>query len=353
MLEESAALGVVLAIAASSVAGIFSSRASETAAHHSVRLEVLSGLSAGVLVAVAWLHLLDDAQERLEGLTEYPAANAAMLAGFLFMTSVQTLTMPCHHSANALPLLSTKSAPMHAERLRVFHVLEASISVHSVLIGLGFGLGELGGQEQCVLGVALCVHQFLEGLTVGMLGTKSGLSRQGWRCTYLVFTLSLPIGVAVGVTARHLYAGFDDNVAFRWCAGLLNAVAAGTLTHIGVHMCSGHSDEPPPTPYTPPPPHPRAAPHERITTPDSVTKLEHLERADGPALAAPHGLADPDAYSREQALLAMVGEPVGCVVGTCDLGPCDLGRCEPPRAVCRILAAGLGAALMAVLAIWA
>ena len=84
-------------------------------------------------------------------------------------------------------------------------MLEASISLHSVLIGLGYGLGELGGQEQLVLGFALCVHQFLEGLTVGMLGRSSGLSRNGWRCTYLVFTLSLPLGVAAGLTVPTVF----------------------------------------------------------------------------------------------------------------------------------------------------
>ena len=339
-------IGVVLAIAASSVAGVYSSRASETVTSHSLRLECLSGLSAGVLVAVAWLHLLDDAQERLEGLTEYPAANAAMLAGFLFMNGVQTLTMPCHHSPSSagLPLLPTNSEPKTragVERLRVFHVLEASISVHSVLIGLGFGLGELGGQEQLVLGLALCVHQFLEGLTVGMLGTKSGLSRRGWRCTYLVFTLSLPIGVAAGVTVRHIYDGFDDNLTFRWCAGLLNALAAGTLTHIGVHMCSAHAEEPPPSPI--PVPMPVPVPHERSMTPDSVTKIACADR---PVPGLP---PDPDCYSRHQALVAMVGESVDDTAMPGYL----LGACEPPRDVLRILAAGFGATLMAVLAIWA
>lgn len=329
MHDESSKIGVVLAIAASSVLGLLSSRASE-AESHSLRVESLTGLSAGVLLAVAWLHLLDDAQERLEGVTEYPAANAAMLTGFLIMAVLQTLTAPCHHAPTAAgcsqlePLTSTGSGS--EQQLRMFHVLEASISIHSVLIGLGFGLGELGDREQLVLGLALCVHQYLEGLTVGMLGRKSGLSQQAWRCSFLVFTLSLPLGVSAGVVVQYFYAGLNDNFAFRWCSGLLNGMAAGTLTHIGVHMINAHADEPPPRPPMP----------ERVTkllerpeTPDSVTKFERVQPG----------------CSRDQALLVMLGEPIA---------PKGLlERCVPPRAVLRMLAAGLGAVLMAILAIWA
>jgi len=320
-------LGVVLAIALSSVLGLLSSRASAATAGPSLTVEALKGLSAGVLVAVAWLHLLDDGQERLEGLTEYPAANAAMLVGYLVMATVQEVTTPCHHIG--LPLLSTASAPKHdSHHLRVFHVLEASISLHSVLIGLGFGLGELDGQSKIVLGLALCVHQFLEGLAVGILATKSGLSRRAWRCTYLVFTLSLPVGVAVGVVVRHLYAGFDDNVTFKWCSGLMNALAAGTLTHIGVHMISAHADEPPP----------------QSSTPDSVTILpDRLKRFD----TDPAGPTGPDSCSRDLALRAMLAPDFE------DLPGCLPERCVPSRPVLRMLSAGLGAALMAFLAIWA
>jgi len=344
MFDEGAALGVVLAIAAASFLGVSTSRFATETSRHSLRVECLTGLSAGVLIAVAWLHLLDDAQERVEGLTDYPAVNAAMLTGYMLMATVEALTSSrCHHSrAAGVPLLPTAGSPTNkhgsAHQLRMFHVLEASISLHSVLIGLGFGLGELAAQEQVVLGLALCVHQFLEGLSVGMLGKRSGLSRSGWRCTFCVFTLSLPLGVAAGVTTRHLYAGFDNSLAFRWTSGLLNALAAGTLTHIGVHMLAEHVEAPTPLAAA-------AAVHAgRVESPDSVSIV--LEPGDASAVpeALPKSCADAECCStRDQALRAMIGDR-------------DEGltrRCAPPPGILKMMAACLGAALMAVLAIWA
>ena len=39
----------------------------------------MASLSSGVVLSVSWLHLLDDAQQTLEDLTEYPAANCAVV----------------------------------------------------------------------------------------------------------------------------------------------------------------------------------------------------------------------------------------------------------------------------------
>ena len=219
---------------------------------------------------------------------------------------------------------------------RVFHALEASISLHSILIGLGFGLGELGGVELLVLALALCVHQFLEGLTLGMLGRKFGLGRRAWQCTYLVFTFSLPLGVVAGVAMRHLYAGVDDSLGFRWCSGLLNGVAAGTLTHVGAHMLNAHGEEASP-------PRPRE-PHAMPPPP------ELMEAAHKGLLAAPKPLPQgsrSDCSSRDQALLIMLGETVPQGLPVCLPEP----LCKQP--VLRMLAAGCGAGLMSVLAIWA
>merc|ERR1712185_632562 len=49
---------------------------------------LLTAISAGVVLSVAWLHLLDDAQLMLKDLTMYPAANTAMMVGFLLMSVI-------------------------------------------------------------------------------------------------------------------------------------------------------------------------------------------------------------------------------------------------------------------------
>jgi len=123
-----------------------------------------------------------------------------------------------------------------------FHLMEASISFHSFLIGLGIGFAQGGWRAQLVLGGSLCVHQFFEGAAVGTVGKTSQLSQGAWRWTFVIFSLSLPAGVASAVTAQ-LLASVGSNAGYQWALGLLTACAAGSLTHIGVEMISHELDD--------------------------------------------------------------------------------------------------------------
>lgn len=332
-------VGVMVILASFSALGMFLPFVSESAAsaqNFSLQTtQLLAGLSAGVLVSVAWLHLLDDAQERLDGLSEYPAANAAMLFGYMLMAVIQGL-MPCHHHdpAKTAPLLPTSTAPPSAsastEMRSRFFVLEASVSFHSVLIGLGFGLANTGWRQQLILGLALCVHQFLEGLAVGMMGRRSGLTQRAWETAFLVFTLSLPFGAACGLGIQHLYSGFNSNVAVRWCSGLLNAIAAGTLTHIGVDMVGGHQDQ-------------DAHSQLREAAPEPVTGT--------PLEPDPLNASGPTQGTME-AIEAMVG-PTKAPKSACGSACLLHGRSVPLSPVLRMMSVCLGATIMAVLAIWA
>ena len=239
MLAVSSALGVALPYATSN-----------TSIRLRKRFELLAQVSAGVVLAVSWLHLLDDAQARLSELIEYPAANAAMLGGFLCTAFFQTLSQ-CHHTVSPsneehlLPVGGDGSSapPLTGKHWQTrFYLMEASISFHSVLIGLGVGFAQTGWREQLVLGLVLCVHQFLEGCALGLMGRRCQLSKRKWVAVFLLFSLSLPIGVTTAVTFQMLYDSFEGNAVYGWITGLLNAFAAGTLTHVGVEMISRELD---------------------------------------------------------------------------------------------------------------
>jgi len=219
---------------------------------------LLSSVSAGVVLCVAWLHLLDDAQDSLEGLTDFPAANAAMLLGFLVMAACHAFA-PCPHNSKEVPLLgsssvpkddvaclvddhSTGSAPPNPRIVTRFHAMEVSISFHSVLIGLAFGF-TVAWREQVGLGIALCVHQFFEGMALGTSGRQARLTSREWLRTYIVFCLSLPLGIAAAITLQLLSdVNSTANTTWRWSYGLASAFAAGTLTHIGVEMINHELD---------------------------------------------------------------------------------------------------------------
>ena len=278
---------------------------------------LLTAISAGVVLSVAWLHLLDDAQLMLKDLTMYPAANTAMMVGFLLMSVIHAQSSlketQCHHysawGGNVMLLpasavaakQSQKPAPDAATR---FHLMEAAISFHSFLIGLGVGFAQDGWESQLVLGVALTLHQFLEGAAVGAVGRRSNLSRDEWQRAFLMFSLSLPLGVACAVSVELLSKFDPTNVGYLWTSGLLNAFAAGTLTHIGMEMVT----------------------HE----------LDNLTGESRPASPAPMVLGQKDVPERRR--FAMCAQRVPCALS---------------QSTSRVMAICLGTTIMAVLAVWA
>ena len=234
--------GVTVVLAVVSALGIFVGKDSEKGGGPKDE-GLLASVSAGVVLSVSWLHLLDDAQDTLEGLTDYPAAMCAMLVGFLLMWFCQAQTR-YHHSSGSpsswnccvahrrrdgegtLLLKAPSSPPPNSTMVTRFHVMEASISFHSFMIGLGIGFAQGGWRAQLVLGASLCVHQFFEGCAVGTVGTKVKLSQSAWRRTFVVFSLSLPSGVAIAVAVQ-LIATVGSNVGYQWALGLLTAGVAG------------------------------------------------------------------------------------------------------------------------------
>jgi len=82
------------------------------------------------------------------------------------------------------------------------------------------------------LGTALLFHQFFEGLALGAVAVKSRFTfKSSWRLV-LTFTLSCPLGAVLGIIFSSQFHVEDDWTA--WTLGVLNAISAGTLLHIGL-----------------------------------------------------------------------------------------------------------------------
>jgi zinc transporter 1/2/3 len=115
--------------------------------------------------------------------------------------------------------------------------MEAAIACHSLIIG--FGLGTSGGSELFVLTIALAFHQFFEGLALGMAAVESGMGKKGRLGLVLLFSVSVPLGAFVGMSAASSRAAIGEdgsNVREVVLQGMPNAVCAGMLAHIGVEM---------------------------------------------------------------------------------------------------------------------
>jgi len=125
------------------------------------------------------------------------------------------------------------------------YLMELAIAVHSVLVGLGLGIITKSSGAVITLGIALCFHQLFEGIALGMVGAKAGLKGHGVVVMVLMFVVSCPLGIVLGIS---LQSGLDEKAPMtNWILGGLNALAAGTLLEIGcvelLPETFGHNDD--------------------------------------------------------------------------------------------------------------
>lgn len=238
-------------------------------------------LCTGLVCAVALLHVLADANEYLSKVSDFPWANALALLGIVVMVAIKELGLvsmnhlkqhiTSKHNSNrpleegllqnaadkdsssshapnfqksscasngsghmhSLPIIELQDIDLVGKPLQRFtvYMMEGSIMIHSVLVGLALGVLH-EGVAVLSLGAALLFHQFFEGLALGAVAVKSNFSfKSSWHL-FLTFTLSCPLGAVLGISFSSQYDEKDYWTA--WTLGALNAIAAGTLLHIGL-----------------------------------------------------------------------------------------------------------------------
>ncbi|KAJ1953160.1 hypothetical protein IWQ62_006062 [Dispira parvispora] len=108
------------------------------------------------------------------------------------------------------------------------YLLEFGIALHSVIIGLALGTAD--GQEFLPLLIALCFHQFFEGIALGARIAELTYSA-AWMpmVNALAYAVTTPLGTALGVALRSVYqARSPTTLAVQ---GVLDAVSAGILIY--------------------------------------------------------------------------------------------------------------------------
>lgn len=137
----------------------------------------------------------------------------------------------CHHIE--LRVRASRSRTEHMIKSQkdkfLLVVLELSIALHSILIGVDLGF-QPGGTELRALLIALCFHQFFEGLTIGSALSRVPETSRSFRIvSTLTFSLMLPLGVAIGLGIR---ASVSPTARTSLIArGCLDALATGVLLY--------------------------------------------------------------------------------------------------------------------------
>ena len=214
------------------------------------RLQMAISFVAGLMLGIALLHFLPDADAQLHSLDR---TAAWMLGGFLVMFFVQRFFHFHHHdSAEGDPEdcchepaeLDEHAHAHHAHSLAGKSAQQLSwigtalgLSLHSLLDGLALAAavesGARGHVKLAGLGVALVVilHKPFDAMAISTLMTAGGSSRLSRHILNGLFALVSPVGAVLFYFGASQFAGSD--VAFLGCA---LAFCAGTF------LCIASSD---------------------------------------------------------------------------------------------------------------
>ena len=236
----------------------------------------IKSFSAGIILGVAFLHLLAEAIESLSEYAEYPVALAMVLLGFMATLALEQLAMHImlsisigdkkmqyasamtQHDHNhdiqdnvktsqlsELPELQVQSSESghhsheHVHSMQMVSdkdlsksfikaiVLEAAIACHSIIVGFGVGAtNDLPTLK--VLLVAIGLHQFFEGVGLGAAILEGKISMYYVYSFGMLFALTAPIGVILG-----MYSSTDDETG-PIVTGFADSFAAGLLMYSSV-----------------------------------------------------------------------------------------------------------------------
>ncbi|OJJ64227.1 hypothetical protein ASPSYDRAFT_38911 [Aspergillus sydowii CBS 593.65] len=126
---------------------------------------------------------------------------------------------------------STTAERFFRQQIAAFLLLEFGIIFHSVIIGLNLGVT---GSEFSTLYPVLVFHQSFEGLGIGARMSAIPFGKHTWLPWILcaAYGLTTPISIAIGLGVRNTYTpGSKVSLIIQ---GVLNAVSAGILIYSGL-----------------------------------------------------------------------------------------------------------------------
>ncbi len=217
------------------------------------RLQMAISFVSGLMLGIALLHFLPDANEQLHSLDRVAAW---MLGGFLAMFLLQRFFHFHHHdSAEGDPedcdhgqVVSEGQDHGHAHHAHTLADKSAQqlswvgtalgLTLHSLLDGLALAAAVEAGAHGHVhlagLGVALVVilHKPFDAMAISTLMTAGGSSRFSRHVLNGLFALASPIGAVLFYLGASVFAGSDViflGCALAFCAGTFLCIASSDL----------------------------------------------------------------------------------------------------------------------------
>ncbi|OWY95142.1 Zinc (Zn2)-Iron (Fe2) Permease [Phytophthora megakarya] len=235
----------------------------------SIVMEGISAFAFGVVLATGLIHMVNEGIEKLSDeclgsiVEEYGCLGLAIvLATMVLMHFIECESVVFfgsegstlhghghdHVDAHAKSTISTgsnsssssdhpyqrgdvdKLAHTGIRRKIATIIFEAGVIFHSLIVGLD--LGVTSGSEFPTLLIAICFHQFFEGIAVGNATSGSSDSRMKLMLLNLAFAITTPIGQAFGIAIHSTYS--SSSTTALWVQGVFDCVAGGILLYTGL-----------------------------------------------------------------------------------------------------------------------
>lgn len=116
-------------------------------------------------------------------------------------------------------------------------LMEFGFTVHSIFIGLAVGVADDADLKPLL--IALSFHQYFEGIALGARITDATLPGALDYIFALVFALSAPLGIAIGIAVVASGSVLTSGSTFLLVQGTFDGVCAGILLYIGFAMLLG------------------------------------------------------------------------------------------------------------------
>ena len=137
-----------------------------------------------------------------------------------------------HHHATTMACETDEVRIVSSSKLVNLVLVELGFSLHSVFVGLAVA----NAAEEDFRGLlgAICFHQFFEGLALSARLAATGLSWQRDAIFGAIFSLSGPLGIAIGLFATSTTS--LNSGAYLETQGLLDSIGAGIMLYLGFSM---------------------------------------------------------------------------------------------------------------------
>ena len=178
-----------------------------------------NSFAGGIFLGAGFIHLLPEAAESLEDVSEYPLAALLAAVGVALLLLIDRVVFQAPVEISS----SKRNNPVYP------YILLVVLSTHSVIAGVALGLQSEVMTSIFVMVAILC-HKGSAAFALIVSMVASGADRGRLRGVLAIFAAMTPLGIVLGTVA----SGLLESTTAVLIEASFNALAAGTFIYVAI-----------------------------------------------------------------------------------------------------------------------